>query len=100
MKMYTFANEAWSRLKERFLRTLKDDYEVTVIDGKFPETIYWATPSASIVKAEIVRDTVKGNIGERIIFSDIDIQFFRIFAGPTIEQKLEQMDKILGMWGS
>jgi hypothetical protein len=80
MKLYAFTNVAFEKLRDRFVATLKDDYEVIIKEAFFSQAEGCTSSQVWIFKMEMTIDAIKNNLGDRIIVSDIDIQFFR----PTL----------------
>lgn len=80
IKLYSIYTDEAAALKEIFLETLQDDWELHISHwGKAGQDGDWGTPSfAKLVKRKIayIIETIKENTGDIIIWSDIDIQFF------------------------
>ena len=88
MKLYTFYNNAFKKLKKRFLETNKDNYEIHCKHFEFDGSDKWAGGlEVWLFKPQYVIDKIKENWGEVILITDIDIQFFR----PTEETVLESI---------
>jgi len=83
IKLYTFYNRDFTRLKERFLGTIKDDYEVICRqeDLDIGHGAWCGGEAVWLFKTQFVIDAIKGNPEDVILVSDIDIQFFK----PTQE---------------
>ena len=80
IKLYSIYTDEAAVLKDIFLTTLQDDWELHISHwGKAVQDGDWGTPSfAKLVKKKIayIIETIKENTGDIIIWSDIDIQFF------------------------
>lgn len=80
IKLYSIYTEETVELKDIFMRSLQDDWEVNLVYwGKAGEDGNWGTKSFGKLmrrKIEFLIDNVEKNWGDVIIFSDIDIQFF------------------------
>lgn len=88
--LYTFYNAAFERLKDRFLATIKDDYDIHCIRCDFDtggQPIDKAV-DMFIARGKIIRDAIRENLGGIIILADIDIQFFRP-TEPIVRKALE-----------
>jgi len=83
IKLYTFHNDDFKKLKERFLSTLKDDYEVICKqqDLRVGDKVWCGGETVWLFKTRLIIDAIKANWDDVIIISDIDIQFFK----PTKE---------------
>lgn len=82
VKLYAFYNSDFKKLKERFSRTLKDDYEVICEqqDLRVDEKVWCGGETVWLFKTRFILDAIKANWNDVIIISDIDIQFFK----PTL----------------
>ena len=81
MKLYSIYTDEAEVLKDIFLKSLKDDWEINISYwGKIGEGggDTWTPGWYDILreKIEFLVDKIKQNWGEIIIWSDIDIQFF------------------------
>lgn len=98
--LYTFYNEDFMQLKDRFLSTLQDDYEIHCIRSDFDtggKPIDKAV-DMFIARGEIICKAIRDNIPHYgsseegiIILSDIDIQFFRP-TEATVREALKHFD--------
>lgn len=78
IELYTFYNEAFKKLKDRFMATIKDDYVIHCIRSDFStggQPIDKAV-DMFIARGNIICDAIKKNFGKIIVLADIDIQFF------------------------
>ncbi len=95
IKLYSIYTEETKELKEIFLSSLQDDWEINMVSwGKAGEDGNWGTNSFGKLmrkKTEFVIETVEKNQDEIIIFSDVDIQFFGKCSG-IIETAIEDND--------
>ena len=80
MKLYTFANKEYKVMEDRFVNSLSDMYELVIKDCTFNKTVGVFSQNVWVTKTQMIIDAIKENTGDRIIVSDIDIQFFR----PTL----------------
>jgi len=89
LKLYTFYNQQFSLLKERFLKTLQDAYEVVCVSHEFdPKQALFGGYEGVLFKTTFIYNAIKENLGKIILVSDIDIQFFsktRKFVLETIQ---------------
>lgn len=95
IKLYTFYNSHFNVLKDRFLRTIKDDYDVQCILCDFAankEPISQAK-EMFISRGTIICNAIRDNFGKIIIVSDIDIQFFRP-TEPVVRDMLQSYDMV------
>jgi hypothetical protein len=80
IKLYSIYTEETNVLKEIFINTIQDDWEINLVSwGQAGEEGNWGTKSFGKLmrkKIEFVIETLEENRGNIIIFSDIDIQFF------------------------
>ena len=80
MKLYSIYTEETNDLKDIFMNSIQDDWEINLVFwGKTGEDGNWGTESFGKLmrkKIQFIIDTVEKNQGDIIIFSDIDIQFF------------------------
>lgn len=98
MKIYTFCNDTWKPLKNRFLETLKDPIEVICKEGNFESCksidFPFTTSQESLTlwefKTLMTIDAIRENQNDFIIISDIDVQFFKPIV-PILES-LPQLD--------
>jgi hypothetical protein len=81
MKLYGVCTPSHAPLRERWFRaTLQDDLEVVILeldgegDGRWLSDGWWAGIDRKI---ELFVEAVRENIGETLLFSDMDVQFFR-----------------------
>lgn len=92
IKLYTFYNRSFARLKDRFLDTLQDDFEVHCEEVDFDSG---GGPCGGLdcwqIKTSRVIDAVRENMGSPILFTDIDIQFFAPIA-HTVHGTLPRVD--------
>ncbi len=95
MKLYSIYTEESRKLKDIFINTIQDDWEINLVFwGKTGEDGNWGTESFGKLmrrKIEFIIDTVERNWNDIIIFSDIDIQFFRK-CNNLIETAMENND--------
>lgn len=93
IKLYTFYSKDFLPLKRRFSRTLRDNFDVEYIlfvkdkvskgtGGGYQTWVY---------KTNLLIELIEKNFGELIIFSDIDIQFFKKIE-PIIKESLDKYD--------
>ncbi len=76
--LYTFYNSAFENLKDRFLSTIQDDYDIHCMRCDFDtggQPIDKAV-EMFIARGNIINQAISENIGKTIILADIDIQFF------------------------
>jgi glucuronoxylan 4-O-methyltransferase len=91
MKLFTIYSQRLSQLKDHFLATIQDDYEVIMIPAdkhlqQLNDKQQWKY-CVGREKLDILNDIVRTHCGETVIFADIDIQFFR----PTKADLLQTM---------
>lgn len=93
IKLFTFYNSHFNILKDRFLRTLQDDYEVHCVLGDFEANHQPISHAVDmfIARSNMICDAIKNNMGKIIIVSDVDIQFFRK-SESTIRESLKGYD--------
>lgn len=89
MKLYFFYNDAFALLKESFIASIKDPFELKGIDLKDLELKVFG--NLSQIKLNFVIGAVKDNIGDVIVISDVDILFFNEVI-PTIEREMVDKD--------
>lgn len=79
IKLYTFYSNDFLPLKKRFSRTLKDNFDVEYIFFDKKEVGYGTGGGYTtwIYKTELLIKLIEENISKIIVFSDIDIQFFK-----------------------
>ena len=92
MKLYTFYNKRFEKLKERFLATIKDDYEIKCVYLDF-DSPGKRDIRTLIIKSQFIHNAIKENMGHVIIFSDIDIQFFLPTRG-IVEKYIKNNDMV------
>jgi len=81
MKLYSFCNSDYESLKEIFLKSCKDDYEI-IIDNIETDNVFGSKSNKIwCFKTKKIIEYIEKNYGQKIIFCDIDIQFFK----PTID---------------
>jgi len=80
IKLYSIYTDEAAALKDIFLDTLQDDWELHISHwGKAGQDGDWGTPAfVELVKKKVayIIETIKENTDDIIIWSDIDIQFF------------------------
>ena len=95
IKLYSIFTEETNLLKDIFQKSLKDDWEIILTDwDKTGEDGNWGTQSFGTLmrkKVNYMIEVVEKNIGNIIIFSDIDIQFFKK-CNRLIEKSIENND--------
>lgn len=93
IKLFTFYNSHFNILKDRFLSTLQDDYEVHCVLGDFEANHQPISHAVDmfIARSNMICDAIKNNMGKIIIVSDIDIQFFRK-SESTVRESLKEYD--------
>lgn len=78
MKLYIFYNKEYEPMKEKFLLSLKDDYEVIAHSVRYDrEFASGGGKPTWVTKTNIILKSIKENIGFPVIISDIDIIFFK-----------------------
>lgn len=95
IKLYSIYTEEAYELKDIFLKSIQDDWEINLsFWGKNGEDGNWGTKSFGKLirrKVEFIVEIIEKNLNNIIIFSDIDIQFFRKCT-DIIEQAIEKND--------
>lgn len=81
-KIYTFYNSSFVKLKDNFLRSIKDDFMV--------EAVFMDIPASGKLaggfqiwkfKTKIIIDAIRKNFGKIILVADIDIEFLKPVKG-------------------
>lgn len=95
IQLFTFYNSHFNVLKDRFLETLQDTYEVTCVLGDFEANKQPVSHAVDmfIARSNMMCDAIEHNMGKIIVVSDIDIQFFRP-SEPTVRASLEGVDMV------
>ncbi len=87
IKLYSFYNDDFSKLKDRFTESIQDDY--ILILKKYPKERgalkIQDAKEIQLFKLRLLIDAIKENWSKIIIFSDIDIQFFGITETVILE---------------
>lgn len=93
MRLYTFYDKRFNKLKERFSKTIKDNYEIIYTES--PDFKSKGIPMGGknvwLWRQQYLIDVIRANWGKVIVASDIDIQFF----GPTekiVEDAIKEND--------
>lgn len=92
MRLYTFTNTRFTPLETRFKATLKDNFDVVCLKDNF-ETDGAVAGGLAVwkYKPEKLIEAIQKNWGQVIVFSDINIQFFKK-TQPLIERHITQND--------
>jgi hypothetical protein len=78
MRLYIFYNKEYEPMKRKFVSSLKDDYEVIAINVDYDrELSFGGGRSTWVTKTKLILKSIKENMGHFLIFSDIDIVFFK-----------------------
>lgn len=95
MKLYTFYNERFLPLKKIFSKSLKDDFEVEYVlfDSQVAKAEAGGGLNVWIYKTKYIIKVIEENYGEKIVFSDIDIQFFKK-TESIIQDSLDEFDMV------
>lgn len=97
MKLYSFFSKRLECFKDHFLATIKDDYELILVNvdkemgGARKGNVHqwrWAIGEKKIF---FLTKIIKENRNQKIIFADIDIQFFKP-TKPIVEKALNDHD--------
>jgi hypothetical protein len=93
MKLYTYYDDTYYPLFENLLSTIQDDYEIKAMKT---DLIGTSSYRHAIHKPLLVEQAIKENMGDVIIISDSDVQFF----GKTqdLVEKLITTKEILVQW--
>lgn len=93
MKLYTFYSENFLPLKKIFSKSLKDNFDVEYVlfDFDADKGKTGGGYNIWIFKTKLIIDLIRENLGEIIVFSDIDIQFFKK-TEPIIRECLQNND--------
>lgn len=95
MRLYTIYTKEAIELKNIFLRSIQDDWEVNIINlEEIGEGGNWGTPGfGKLMRKRIgyMIEIIEENLGDIIIWSDIDIQFFRK-CSSLIVQSIDKND--------
>lgn len=78
IKLFAVYNKDQEKLKDIFIRSIKDDWEVNIVKVNMLPGELRSLEFNSIErkKQEMVVEQIKENYGELLIVSDVDIQFF------------------------
>ena len=78
-RIYSFYDDRYAPLVRIFKNTIKDDYEIKLskIDSVSGQEV-WVEKTKAIIRC------IEENMGDHVVFSDVDIQFFRK-TRPSIE---------------
>ena len=103
MKIYFFYNQNFLKVKDYFVNSMKDKFELCPInlDEQFNVGEWRLGDSGSgkivlwLFKTDRIIDSINQNMGNDniIVFSDTDIQFFRPVI-PTIEKYIDNKDMV------
>ncbi|MFA7001078.1 MAG: putative nucleotide-diphospho-sugar transferase [Candidatus Omnitrophota bacterium] len=78
VKLFSFYDGSFEKLKDRFVETIKDDYEVNINYNKtFSNKTWCGGIEVWLYKTQYVIDCIKNNMGDVIVVADIDMQFFK-----------------------
>ena len=102
IKLYGFYNEAHKVLKDNFLKTLKDDWEINIFyldikgNGDFRSKEFLEIAE---LKLPFCLDAIEKNQGNIIIYSDMDIQFFGS-CDKIIKEEIKNKDMLFVQEGN
>lgn len=77
MKLYSFCNKSYDYLKNIFLESCQDNYEMIIEEIDVEKTVGVHSKKIWTSKTKKIIDAIEKNHGQKIIFCDIDIQFFK-----------------------
>lgn len=81
IKLYAYYTEEISQLKDQFLNSIKDDWDVNIEKwDSFDGNSDFGSKQFRLIttkKLYFLHEKIKENMGHVIIYSDVDIQFFR-----------------------
>lgn len=81
MKLYAYYTEEMSQLKDLFFNSIKDDWDINIEKwDSFDGNSNFGSEQFRLIttkKLYFLLEKIKENIGSIIIYSDVDIQFFR-----------------------
>lgn len=81
MKLYAYYTEEMSQLKDYFFNSIKDDWDINIEKwDSFDGNSNFGSEQFRLIttkKLYFLLEKIKENIGRIIIYSDVDIQFFR-----------------------
>lgn len=89
MKLYTFCDDNFRQLEKRFIETFQDKGEIEISVAELPlikESQVCGGYDVWIFKVQDLIDKIRSHQGEVILYTDIDIQFFKPV--KTIIEKL------------
>lgn len=77
MKLFSFCNSGYESMKKIFLDSCKDEYDITISDIETDNVVGCRSNKIWLFKTRKIIETINQNYGQKIIFCDIDIQFFK-----------------------
>jgi len=81
LKLYAYYTEEISQLKDQFLNSIKDDWDINIEKwDSFDGNSDFGSEQFRLIttkKLYFLHEKIKENMGSIIIYSDVDIQFFR-----------------------